>query len=93
MAFTRASIPRMSGLITSSYVRRPASARYLVILHPKPVAQHRVILQQLRQTPVTKRCASTEAQSAVEPPDYLGEGELKIFQIIKDALQPTKLEV
>lgn len=29
----------------------------------------------------------------VEPPEYLSEGEKKVFGMIKDGLQPTKLEV
>lgn len=39
------------------------------------------------------RWSSTESSSLPEPPDYLNEAELKIFNIIKQELQPTKLEV
>ncbi|EME45263.1 hypothetical protein DOTSEDRAFT_127560 [Dothistroma septosporum NZE10] len=31
--------------------------------------------------------------SAVEAPDYLSEAERKVFTIIQEGLQPTKLEV
>jgi len=40
------------------------------------------------------RFASTETpQATPEPPDFLSEGELKIFNIIKEELKPIKLEV
>ena len=39
------------------------------------------------------RLYSATSESSVEPPDYLDERELKIFNMIKDELQPTKLEV
>ncbi|KAK4624699.1 BolA-like protein 3 [Fulvia fulva] len=31
--------------------------------------------------------------SSVQAPDYLSEGERKVFALIKEGLQPTKLEV
>lgn len=37
------------------------------------------------------RLYSTE--SSVQAPDYLSEGERKVFTLIKEGLQPTKLEV
>jgi len=36
--------------------------------------------------------SDTSAES-VEPPEFLSEGERKVFDMIKDGLQPTKLEV
>lgn len=39
------------------------------------------------------RTYAESAQSNVQPPEYLSEGERKVFDIIRDGLQPTKLEV
>ena len=36
---------------------------------------------------------SDSAAEPVEPPEYLSEGERKVFDMIKDGLNPTKLEV
>ncbi|CZT24875.1 related to AIM1  len=40
-----------------------------------------------------QRHYSTPASSPVEAPEYLDANEAKIFATIKEALQPTKLEV
>ncbi|OQO13765.1 hypothetical protein B0A48_01996 [Cryoendolithus antarcticus] len=40
------------------------------------------------------RLYSTDSSTqGVQPPDFLGEGELKVFNILKNSLHPTKLEV
>ncbi len=40
------------------------------------------------------RLYSTDSsKQGVQPPDFLGEGELKVFNILKNSLHPTKLEV
>jgi len=36
---------------------------------------------------------SETSAEPVEPPEFLSEGERKVFDMIKDGLQPTKLEV
>jgi hypothetical protein len=36
---------------------------------------------------------SDTSADPVEPPEFLSEGERKVFEMIKDGLQPTKLEV
>ncbi|KAM0716747.1 hypothetical protein Q7P37_008192 [Cladosporium fusiforme] len=42
----------------------------------------------------TTRYYSSEApSSAVEPPDFLDEGELKVFNMLKEGLKPVRLEV
>ncbi|KAK6423938.1 hypothetical protein LTR95_016461 [Oleoguttula sp. CCFEE 5521] len=39
------------------------------------------------------RLYSTESSmKGVQPPDFLEEGELKVFNILKNSLHPTKLE-
>jgi hypothetical protein len=53
-------------------------------------------LQPMKSTSIlaTTRAYSSEAPtSAVEPPDYLDEMELKVFNKLKEALQPVRLEV
>jgi len=40
-----------------------------------------------------RRFQSTDSSAAVEPPDYLTEGELAIFEKLKAELDPIKLEV
>jgi hypothetical protein len=40
------------------------------------------------------RAYSSEARtSTVEPPDFLDEGELKVFNMLKEGLNPERLEV
>ena len=41
----------------------------------------------------TRRYATEPSSSTIEAPDYLDENELKIFDILKSKLSPTKLEV
>ena len=41
----------------------------------------------------TRAYSSEAPTSAVEPPDYLDENELKIFNKLKEALKPERLEV
>lgn len=36
---------------------------------------------------------SEEPSSAVEPPDYLDKGELLVFNMLKEGLNPVRLEV
>jgi hypothetical protein len=43
--------------------------------------------------PGTTRAYSAQAAGAPEPPDFLNEAELHIFNKIRGELEPTKLEV
>jgi hypothetical protein len=52
--------------------------------------------QPMKNTSVlaSTRAYSSEAPaSAVEPPDYLDENELKVFNMLKEGLNPERLEV
>lgn len=42
---------------------------------------------------IVPRAYSAVPTEAVEPPEFLSEGERKIFERIKEGLKPTKLEV
>lgn len=41
----------------------------------------------------TRQYSSEAPSSAVEPPDFLDEGELKVFNMLKEGLNPVRLEV
>jgi hypothetical protein len=68
-----------SRLLSTSVVRQPCSSR-LPVLH-----SHSVL-------PII-RAYSAQAADAPQPPDYLNEAELHIFNKIKGELEPVKLEV
>ena len=59
-------------------------SRFLAIPLPRVPRLNRVYSRGL---------ASPAETSGVEPPDYLSEGELRIFQKLKAELSPIKLEV
>lgn len=48
---------------------------------------------QIRTPPRILRCYATEDRVPVEPPDYLDERELRVFETIKRELRPLKLDV
>lgn len=50
-------------------------------------------LPRLRITYAPTRAYSAQASGAPEPPDFLNEAELHIFNKIRGELEPTKLEV
>lgn len=50
-------------------------------------------LPRLRITHAPTRAYSAQASGAPEPPDFLNEAELHIFNKIRGELEPTKLEV
>lgn len=59
-------------------------------------ASRQALYQPAKHTSIfaSTRAYSSEAPtSAVEPPDYLDENELKVFNKLKEALKPEKLEV
>jgi hypothetical protein len=71
-------------LSTSSVARSPCSTRTSVVRSPLLPAHHAL---------PTARAYSQAAPAAPEPPDYLNEAELHIFNKIKGELEPVKLEV
>lgn len=54
------------------------------------IQHHSPLVPSLRQI---SRPYSEAATATPEAPEYLSEGELKIFETIKQELQPTQLEV
>ncbi|KAF2107175.1 bola protein [Lophiotrema nucula] len=76
--------PRL--LSTACRISSPPSA-----LHPGPLRYSTPIRIQV-VAPARRRCYSQDANPP-EPPDYLNEAELSIFNKIKAELEPVKLEV
>ncbi|KAK3718125.1 hypothetical protein LTR37_005240 [Vermiconidia calcicola] len=60
---------------------------------PSLVAHQKQICRSQIAWRVGRSTYSTSTNDSVEAPDYLSEGELKVFKKIKETLQPTKLEV
>jgi hypothetical protein len=80
------------------------ASRALAIGSSRTFATYRIAISTPRQAlsqPIkstlifaSTRAYSSEAPtSAVEPPDYLDENELKVFNKLKEALKPERLEV
>jgi len=80
---------------------RPNLSPYLVsvLCHTRSihVRAHRSALPPLRSQPLYRSpsllARRLYATSTPEPPDYLDEAELHIFNKIKSELQPARLEV
>lgn len=51
------------------------------------------VLPRLQTPYAAARSYSAQANGAPEPPDFLNEAELHVFNKIKGELEPTKLEV
>ena len=60
---------------------------------PSLVAHQKQICRSQIAWRVGRSTYSTSTNDSLEAPDYLSEGELKVFKKIKETLQPTKLEV
>jgi hypothetical protein len=73
------------------YIR--ASTRLLSTSALRPQCIQTTVITRLQSTPATARSYSAQASSAPEPPDFLNEAELHIFNKIKGELEPVKLEV
>ena len=72
-----------------SLARAPTSRR--LVPSSSTIRRHEPI-KKLTWSP-SARLHSESATEKVEPPDYLSEEERKVFGMIKDGLNPTKLEV
>ncbi|KAF4313719.1 bola-like protein [Botryosphaeria dothidea] len=102
MAPSRAAVSRIAANAAFS-TRRCASAARLPIpltpssansfFSPRIPARASVSVSHYRQCPAAARRAMSTAAAAPEPPDYLSEGELHVFNKIKDNLDPVRLEV
>lgn len=62
----------------------------LLFPHPRPALLSSAV--SLQQCPAAAR-RNMSATAAPEPPDFLSEGELHVFNKIKDKLEPVRLEV
>lgn len=95
MAPSRAAISQATRLVLCrSAVRTPfAATRCLHSATAKPRPGVLARIPQPNKQPAGRRWYSEAGVGDVEAPDYLSEGELKVFNIIKNELQPTSLEV
>ncbi|KAJ4983565.1 BolA-like protein [Stagonosporopsis vannaccii] len=59
----------------------------------RPICMRAPALTRFQTTHVLRRTYSAQAEGAPEPPDFLNEAELHIFNKIRGELEPTKLEV
>ncbi len=59
----------------------------------RPQCIHASALRRLQTPHISIRAYSAQASGAPEPPDFLNEAELHIFNKIRGELEPTKLEV
>ena len=81
---------RASRTLALGYSRTFASSRIAA------AAPWRASLQPTKNTSAftsTRSYSSEAPASAVEAPDYLDEKELKVFNMLKEALKPVRLEV
>ena len=70
----------------------PRTIHYQARLSPR-CPQHMLTSAYRRSRQAGSRYYSDVAIEPVEPPEYLSQGERKVFDMLKDGLQPTKLEV
>lgn len=90
MAVSRNIMMRASRTLAFGSSRTFATSRIAAF------APRQALFQPVKSTSIfaTTRAYSSEAPtSAVEPPDYLDENELKVFNKLKEALKPERLEV
>ena len=90
MAVSRNIMMRASRAFALGSSRTFATSRIAVS------APRQALFQPVKSTSIfaSTRAYSSEAPtSAVEPPDYLDENELKVFNKLKEALKPERLEV
>ncbi|KAF2248479.1 bola-like protein [Trematosphaeria pertusa] len=82
--------PPHRALSTAAYAARPPrrSGRRQTALYPRPPSRH-----VFPASEPASRSYSAAPASAPEPPDYLNERELHIFNKIRAELEPVKLEV
>lgn len=88
-------IRRIASAYVQPQIRIHASARLLSTSAPvvRPQYIRAIPIPRLPPTFTTSRSYSAQADGAPEPPDFLNEAELHIFNKIKGELDPVKLEV
>ncbi|KZM21294.1 uncharacterized protein EKO05_0011525 [Ascochyta rabiei] len=96
MAPSRATlIRRMTSACVQPRIRVHASTRLLstpaTVVRPQCIQA--TALPQFQATRTSARPYSAQASGAPQPPDFLNEAELHVFNKIKGELEPTKLEV
>lgn len=88
-------IRRVASAYVQSQIRMRAGARLLSVsaTATRPQCIHATAVPRLQTAYTPSRAYSAEASGAPEPPDFLNEAELHIFNKIRGELEPTKLEV
>jgi hypothetical protein len=90
-------IRRIASAYVQPQVSRRASARLLATsasaIAVRPQCIRPTAVPRLQTAYTSSRAYSAEASGAPEPPDFLNEAELHIFNKIRGELEPTKLEV
>ncbi|KAJ4343114.1 hypothetical protein N0V95_006762 [Ascochyta clinopodiicola] len=88
-------IRRITSACVRPQIRNRPSARLLstsaTVVRPQCIRA--TALLQLQATRTSARPYSAQASGAPQPPDFLNEAELHVFNKIKGELEPTKLEV
>src|SRR5690242_3658083 len=96
MAPSRAIFIRsMASACAQPQIRLRADAHFMSISAAavRPQYMRATALTRFQTTRVLVRAYSAQAEGAPEPPDFLNEAELHIFNKIRGELEPTKLEV
>lgn len=87
-------IRRIASTCVLPQVRTRAGTRLLSnTTAARPQCIRAIALPRLQTSYIPNRTYSAEASGAPEPPDFLNEAELHIFNKIRGELDPTKLEV
>ncbi|KAF9691699.1 hypothetical protein EKO04_010225 [Ascochyta lentis] len=88
-------IRRITSACVQPQIRIRASTRLLSTSATvvRPQCMRATALPQFQATRTPTRPYSAQASGAPEPPDFLNEAELHVFNKIKGELEPTKLEV
>jgi hypothetical protein len=83
---TQAYLRPVARLFSTSVVRPQRDTQLSTVLQPSPWGH-------AYRANLCVRSYSQQASAAPEPPDYLNEAELHIFNKIRGELDPVKLEV
>ncbi|KAF2993426.1 hypothetical protein E8E13_000328 [Curvularia kusanoi] len=84
-------IQRMASACIRPQIRLFSSPAAAAVVRPRCIRA--AVTPRSRHSPGTTRAYSAPADGAPEPPDFLNEAELHVFNKIRGELEPTKLEV